>query len=111
MGADLPIIRSDEENNFIHSLMKSQNTVTKWGAWIGMERKADGKFYWINGVAVEGKYTKWAGGEPNDHGGTEDCVNLYGVHSGHDSYWNDFSCVLGSHVTDAPVVVCHKSIM
>ena len=105
----MAIIRSREENDFIHSLIKSQNTATKWGAWIGIERKADGKLYWVDGTPVERQYSRWDNGEPNNDGGSENCVNMYGVtHIGKDSFWNDFSCELGSHVANAPVVLCQK---
>ena len=54
LGGDLAIIKSENQNDFIFSLIQSQNTFTKWGAWIGIQRKADGKFYWIDNTPGDG---------------------------------------------------------
>ena len=110
LGGDLAIIKSENQNDFIFSLIQSQKTFTKWGAWIGIQRKADGKFYWIDNTPVDGSYSIWAGGEPNNAGGSENCVQIYGNHR-FEKTWNDFSCELGSHVTDAPVILCQKTLV
>ena len=111
LGGDLAIIKSENQNNFIFSLIQSQNTFTKWGAWIGIQRrKADGKFYWIDNTPADGSYSIWAGGEPNNAGGSENCVQMYGNHR-LGKKWNDFSCELGSHVTNAPVILCQKTLV
>ena len=111
LGGDLAIINSENQNDFIFSLIQSQNTFTKWGAWIGIQRrKADGKFYWIDNTPADGSYSIWAGGEPNNAGGSENCVHMYGNHR-LGKKWNDLSCELGSHVTDAPVILCQKTLV
>ena len=107
LGGDLAIIKSENQNNFIFNLIQSQNTFTKWGAWIGMERKSDGKFYWIDNTPVEGSYSIWAGGEPNNAGGSENCVQMYG-NDRLGKTWNDFSCEVG--VNNAPVIVCQRAM-
>ena len=107
LGGDLAIIKSEKQNDFIFSLIQGQNTFTKWGAWIGIQRKADGKFYWIDNTPVDGSYSIWADREPNNAGGSENCVQMYGQDSLRKK-WNDFSCDLGSHVTNAPVILCQK---
>ena len=108
VGANLAIIKSADQNDFIFNLIRSQNTVTKWGAWIGIERRADGKLYWLDGAPVEGKYSSWAAGEPNGDG---NCVQMYGTQDlSLGKKWNDISCQLGSHVTDAPVILCQKPL-
>ena len=99
-------VRKSKQLHF--NLIQSQNTFTKWGAWIGMERKSDGKFYWIDNSPVEGSYSIWAGGEPNNAGGSENCVQMYG-NDPLGKTWNDFSCEVG--VNNAPVIVCQRALM
>ena len=105
LGGDLAIIKSENQNDFIFNLIQSQNTFTKWGAWIGMERKSDGKFYWIDNTPAEGSYSIWSGGEPNNHGGSENCVQMYG-NDALAKKWNDLPCEVGFN--DAPVIVCQR---
>ena len=107
LGGDLAIIKSENQNDFIFNLIRSQNTFTIWGAWIGMERKSDGKFYWIDNTPVEGSYSIWAGGEPNNAGGSENCVQMYGNDPLRKT-WNNFSCEVG--VNNAPVIVCQRAM-
>ena len=64
------------------------------------------KFYWIDNTPVEGSYSIWAGGEPNNSGGSEKCVQMYG-NDPKGKTWNDFSCEVG--VNDAPVIVCQRA--
>ena len=64
------------------------------------------KFYWIDNTPVEGSYSIWAGGEPNNSGGSENCVQMYG-NDPKGKTWNDFSCEVG--VNDAPVIVCQRA--
>ena len=64
-GADLPIIKSAEENQFIIDLVFAQNTITWGGAWIGILRnQTDDKLYWIDGTPVARGYTAWAPTNP-----------------------------------------------
>jgi hypothetical protein len=56
--------------------------------WIGLSDVAqEGVWVWESGVAY--RYTKWAPFEPNNAGGSENCVgtNFNGVGT-----WNDFTC-------------------
>jgi len=56
--------------------------------WIGLnDMDNEGQFKWSDGQEL-GKYTKWAKGEPNDHGNDEDCVVLEIKLDG----WNDRNC-------------------
>ena len=106
MGADLAIIRSTNENNFISDLVRKQKTVTTWGAWLGLYRKADNKFYWINDTPLTGQYSAWASGEPN--GLHEKCGHLYGI-GARNGMWNDISCTLDAiYLIYAPVALCQK---
>ena len=105
MGADLPIITSDEQNNFIWELSLKQETVTEFGVWIGLFRKADDKFYWVDGKPYfSGVLHLWRFNNPDNHNGMEDCVHI--THGG----WNDFYCDANRDILKAPVVVCQKKI-
>ena len=107
LGGDLAIIKSENQNDFIFNLTRSQSTFTKWGAWIGMERKYDGKFYWIDNTPAEGSYAIWSGGEPNNFKGSENCVQMYG-NTPLGKKWNDLFCEV--KFPDAPVIVCQRSM-
>lgn len=105
LAADLAIIRSATENNFIFDLIRKQKTVTNWGAWLGLYRKADSKFYWIDDTPLEGQYSAWASGEPNSN--DEKCAHAFGSTPGK---WNDISCSIdANYLNYAPVVLCQKA--
>ena len=78
-----------------------KETVPDWGVWLGLNRKADNMFYWIDGTPLAGQYSAWASGEPNYN--SEKCVHMYNSVLGK---WNDISCNLGG--PDAPVILCQK---
>ena len=110
MGGDLAIIKSADDDKFIFDLIKKQPTVTFWGAWLGLQRKqADSKFYWVDGTPLEGNYQNWAGGEPNNSRGNENCVTMVGKGNDGKGEWNDLNCAYtGGHTR--PVVLCQKSV-
>jgi len=106
-GGDLAIIRSAAENNFVFNLVKKQKTFTAWGAWLGFVRKADNKFYWVNGTPLARGYTAWASGEPNNL--SEKCGNMFGAGRSNAGKWNDLLCdVNPAHLKYAPVILCQK---
>ena len=72
-------------------------------AWIGLSRKMDDKFYWMDGTPLAGRFSAWAQGEPNYlH---EKCVFIFS------KKWYDCPCTFGgSPQFPAPVVLCQKSI-
>ena len=82
------MIKSKDENQFVYNLLKNTSGVRD--GWIGLYRKADNKFYWLDGRPAKGHFQKWNDGEPSDSGGNEDCVNLYG--GNFDGKWNDQVC-------------------
>ena len=104
LGGDLAIIRSEDENTFIRDLVVKQQTAQSWGAWIGLHRKTDTKFYWIDDTPLEGQYSAWASGEPNYlH---DKCVHTASHKQGK---WNDNKCNLPeADQSKAPVVICQK---
>ena len=105
LGADLAIIRSAAENNFIFDLVKKQKT-TSMGAWLGFVRKADKKFHWIDDTPLARGYTAWGRGEPGSL--SEKCGNMFGAES-RGGKWNDLSCDLSpAHLKYAPVILCQK---
>ncbi|GIY00253.1 c-type lectin domain-containing protein [Caerostris darwini] len=57
-------------------------------AWIGV-RKRDGIFYYDNGALLQHNNTMWGPDQPNDSGGTQQCVQMM---SEMEYLWNDFDC-------------------
>lgn len=105
MGADLPIITTYEQNKFIWGLSLEQEAVTEYGVRIGLFRKADDKFYWVDGKPhFGGVLHLWNRNNPDNYRGVEDCVHI--THGG----WNDFTCDANRDIPKAPVVVCQKKI-
>lgn len=63
--------------------------------WIGLgDAATEGTLAWEHGEPVA--YTNWRGGEPNDAGGMEDCVVMYGNYAGEFAFvvglWDDRDC-------------------
>ena len=116
LGADLGKITTASENQFIYDLLRKQKTVTHYGVWLGLHRKKDQQFYWVDDTPLSG-YTAWGLGEPNDsaaHGG-EDCVHKIGEKRSwpfQPGQWNDVPCSLHGIVPSeiTPVVLCQKKI-
>lgn len=104
LGGDLAVIKSADENKFIFDLVKKQKTVTTYGVWLGLYRKADNKFYWVDGTPEAGQYSAWAKGEPNSF--YEKCAHMYGATS-RQGTWNDKECNM-SYSSINPVVLCQK---
>ena len=90
------------------SLVMSQSGGQESGTWLGLYRKSDKEFYWIDGAPLAGQFTAWADGEPNNK--AEKCVNIYtkGERQGE---WNDCYCVTDTEMYNAPVVLCQKNLM
>lgn len=83
-GYSLVTINDANEEAFLHT-QETKRGLSNW--WIGAnDRGIEGSWVWANGSSV---YTNWAPGEPNNHGGNEDCVmdNWYG-----NGQWNDGTC-------------------
>ncbi|XP_037388672.1 CD209 antigen-like protein C isoform X2 [Pygocentrus nattereri] len=98
-GADLVIINSREEQEFITKAFGSSE------AWIGlMDTEKEGVWKWVDNSTLTTEF--WWTGEPNDYEGNEDCAitGYKGAGSEHLSTWADYPC-------DHPVVgICEKRI-
>ena len=95
--ANLPVIKSAAENDFLLSLMENYS----WHVWLGMESgNGDNVFQWVDGTQVAGGFSAWAHGEPN-FPGAENCGQMYttGVNQGK---WNNLACLSSSSL------VCQK---
>ena len=106
LGGDLAKITSAAENQFVYNLLSRQKKVMNNGAWLGLHRKANTKFYWADDTPLTG-YTAWDSGEPNSPS-SEKCGHMYALGS-RKGKWNDIVCSLPkSVITNAPVVLCQK---
>ena len=118
MGGDLPIIKSAAADKFIFELIKNGNTVTPFGAWLGLKRvKVNAtKFRWLDGTPLEGEYKNWFDREPNNQGFNEDCVNMFGksidnrTSSRAEGKWNDYPCGCHNSLNLCPVVLCQRPL-
>ena len=79
MGGYLVTITSAEEEAFVETLFRV-NDHPWYGGYADMERV----WHWVTDEPFE--YTNWGSSEPNNSGGSEDCLDTY---SG--TYWNDSS--------------------
>ncbi|XP_037545997.1 C-type lectin domain family 4 member M [Nematolebias whitei] len=85
-GADLAIITSQEEMNFINRLYSSDKEV-----WIGLtDGGVEGQWKWVDGNPLN--LTFWAKGQPNSHQGrNQDCAEFWHRATGNGD-WNDENC-------------------
>lgn len=104
-GGDLAIIRSAADNSFVTGLMKLQKTQREYGGWIGLFRKDDTKFYWVDGTPLQGHYSAWNDGEPSNSNGEENCTHILP-----NGKWNDLHCESNDDLSKAPVIVCQRPI-
>ncbi|KAL7841325.1 hypothetical protein SRHO_G00250160 [Serrasalmus rhombeus] len=96
-GADLVIINSREEQEFISKKFGSTE------AWIGLtDSHTEGDWKWVDSSALTVKF--WWTGEPNNHGGNEDCAVTGYKYTGSErvSTWADYPC------NHAAVGICEK---
>ena len=100
MSADLPIIKSQSENDFVLSLMKKQYV------WLGMERNKSG-FFWFDGSPAEPSqgalYSAWKNNElERGLWRQEKCASL----EYNSKKWRDHQCY---NVGDT-YVLCQKGL-
>ncbi|KAL6100422.1 uncharacterized protein ACO6RY_07575 [Pungitius sinensis] len=85
-GADLVIIDSPQEQNFLSSLDTDR-------AWIGLSERIKDTWEWIDGTPLSVAY--WGGPpevvQPDNDGGKEDCVEIL-LRWNPNKNWNDREC-------------------
>merc|ERR1711868_274254 len=88
--ATLATIHSYYENKVVADLVGSQR------AWIGGFREDANTFYWPRSSNTYMNYKNFFRGEPNNYGGREYCLEIYGSRWIYDSTargkWNDNDC-------------------
>ncbi|XP_062868150.1 macrophage mannose receptor 1 [Trichomycterus rosablanca] len=83
-GADLISIHTVEEENFLADYTKGNTQ------WIGLSQDPiEGGYHWSDASPVT--HTNWGHGEPNNHEGRENCVEMVTTNNG-SSFWNDINC-------------------
>ena len=103
ISAELPIIKSQSENDFIHNLMKKRTR--RWQrVWLGMRRNQSG-FFWFDGSPAEPSdgevYSAWRENELNSNlQGKENCAFL----DLGSKKWIDYKC---NRVNNG-YVICQK---
>ncbi|KAG7313936.1 hypothetical protein KOW79_022432 [Hemibagrus wyckioides] len=87
-GADLVIINSKEEQEFIDKSFGGTQ------AWIGLNDKVtEGEFKWVDGSPLTTKF--WWDGEPNNYENKKDCaITGFAKANSNISSWADFACDL-----------------
>ncbi|XP_060748255.1 CD209 antigen-like protein A [Tachysurus vachellii] len=85
-GADLVIINSKEEQEFIIKHLDNLDT------WIGLrDTVKEGEWKWVDDTPLNTAFRSWAQGEPNNRG-DEDCAVIYTYPSHLTATWNDRKC-------------------
>ncbi|XP_061589669.1 macrophage mannose receptor 1 [Cololabis saira] len=84
-GANLVSIHSQEEEEFLSLYSKASSK------WIGLKHNpTEGGYSWSDGTPLS--HTNWGYGEPNNHEGREECVEMVSSNNGTHSWWNDLNC-------------------
>jgi hypothetical protein len=104
----LVYVDSIEENEWLESKVKANPSYQSPShAWLGAtDLRSEGEFEWIGGkhsgevffttadggATLEGKFSNWASGEPNDAAAKEDCVLMDVGIGSLSGLWNDDPC-------------------
>jgi hypothetical protein len=91
LGARLIAIHDIDELQAFYDVARGYFGDGQW--WLGFDDIAsEGTFAWVDGRSwtfeTVDMFSFWAGGEPNDAGGNEDCAHVWGV----SPEWNDIPC-------------------
>uniref|UniRef100_A0A3Q3VUM8 C-type lectin domain-containing protein n=1 Tax=Mola mola TaxID=94237 RepID=A0A3Q3VUM8_MOLML len=99
-GANLVSVQSQEEEEFLSLYTQSGRRrwvrrVLKGGSSLKealhlLNVPINAGYFWSDGMPVT--HTNWGNGEPNNHEGREDCVEMVSSTSGTSSWWNDLIC-------------------
>ncbi|XP_041823011.1 lactose-binding lectin l-2-like [Melanotaenia boesemani] len=86
-GANLVSIHSQEEHDFVNSLIKSSDPTRKF-TWIGLtDVHKEGGWIWSDGSKVS--FTIWSPGQPDHTYGLEHCVHTNWLNN---FMWNEVMC-------------------
>uniref|UniRef100_A0A8C5B3R3 C-type lectin domain-containing protein n=1 Tax=Gadus morhua TaxID=8049 RepID=A0A8C5B3R3_GADMO len=81
-GGDLLSLSSTQEEEFVSGILATGDV------WTGLHDPLQVGFYTWSDVS----HTNWGPGEPNDHEGRENCVEMVSSANGTLSWWNDLNC-------------------
>ena len=86
LGSKLVMLNSQAEQQLLAPKVTEKT-------WIGLHRDPNDKSRWLWVDGSPATVTNWKSGEPNDQGGTEDCVQMFPTSLPHAGKWNDRPCV------------------
>ncbi|CAH3046254.1 unnamed protein product, partial [Porites evermanni] len=110
-GSQMITISSEEENIFTAYLAKAhlkKKNITQVQLWLGLRKEnARSPFQWVDGRCLNGSYTNWSPGEPNNAQGRELCTEMlvsgnFGLHK-----WNDVRCDTSGYKS---ITICEKPL-
>ena len=87
MGYDgLATVRNESENTFLSDFAPTPDGFIIGGNDVASE----GTWVWDSGDPMS--FINWASGEPNNAGGEEHCLEMYGAGNAKGGLWNDMVC-------------------
>jgi len=100
-GGNLVSIHSQEEENFVKHLIRNFDPAEGVN-WIGLtDAQRNDAWLWSDGSEVN--FSSWNPGEPNNSGGSEECVH---TNWGTDKKWNDKECSFKYSFVCATRTIC-----
>ncbi|XP_044181107.1 uncharacterized protein LOC122962245 [Acropora millepora] len=102
LGADLAVIKSEDENQFVYDLLR--NTSGDNHGWIGLQWKAD-KFLWLDNRPEEGNFKNWGQKKRCEISCNKKCVHLIKGRLKDGGQWNSRPCS-----DPIPVAICQWPI-
>uniref|UniRef100_A0AAQ6ANF3 C-type lectin domain-containing protein n=1 Tax=Amphiprion ocellaris TaxID=80972 RepID=A0AAQ6ANF3_AMPOC len=87
-GGDLLSITEPFEQAFIQGMTFTLNP-TGISLWMGGHDSVTEGYSWSDGTPLS--HTNWGYGEPNNHEGREECVEMVSSTNGTQSWWNDLN--------------------